>query len=79
MEHPLMAALRITARVGSDQDPMDTDHLRKAPPVGMFLAVGAKEGSSIFVAMITSEERESGSVLSWQKMDCSPGSGTLEW
>ena len=65
-----MAAVRISS------DSMNTSQCKAL--VSILVAVGAKEGSVVFVAAIPPKEGESADVLSWQQMDC-PGTGTLGW
>lgn len=79
VEHPVMASLRISQRVSaqdSDQDSMETDQDRT--PSGIVVAVGAKESSDVFVAVLHAEEGCSDAVLNWHQMQC-PGLGTLCW
>ena len=73
VEHPVMAVVRVFAQVGRESSQ------EKAPVIGVFLAVAAKEGSSVFVAVIPPEVAENDGVLRWKQMDCSPGSGTIGW
>lgn len=75
VEHPVMAAVRIFSP-DSDHNSMDTSQSKT--PVSVLVAVSAKEGSGVFVAVIPPEEEQSAGVLSWQQMDC-PETGTLSW
>lgn len=77
VRHPVMAALQITAQdTDRGQDSMDTNQSRTLR--GILVAVGTKEGSAIFLAVIPPEKGESGDVLTWEEMN-PPGTGTLEW
>lgn len=76
--HPVIAALRITAQdtVDRGQDSMDANQSRTL--IGILVAMGTKEGSTVFVAVIPPGEGESGDLLSWEQID-PPGTGTLGW
>lgn len=88
MEHPVMAALRIREPAPASeqittlearesiQDAMDTDQV--STPSGIVVAVGAKESSDVYVAVLGEEEGGSDAVLNWHRLQCE-GLGTLGW